>query len=215
MDRNTTVAFILISAILIIWLFLNSPQSSVPPGKTHDSTVVAKERPEKITGEVDKTTNVEKRTSDRKIGSDSLQYGSFFSAPKLTEKVITIENDLVKLEISTRGGNIKKYYLKTFKNWYAIDIDEEKNFYFENVQLLNFSKGGDYNLSFVTSDGKAINTGGLDFIFSGNKNHYQLSNDDSLQLSFLLKVGETKKISKSFTLKSTSEQSRACSAPSS
>lgn len=199
MDRNTTVAFILISAILIIWLFLNSPQSSVPPGKTNDSTVVAKERPEKITGEMDKTTNVEKRTSDRKIGSDSLQYGSFFSAPKLTEKVITIENDLVKLELSTRGGNIKKYYLKTFKNWYAIDIDEEKNFYFENVQLLNFSKGGDYNLSFVTSDGKAINTGGLDFVFSGNKNHYKLSKDDSLQLSFSLKVDETKRIAKTYT----------------
>lgn len=199
MDRNTTIAFILISAILIVWLYLNSPESPTPTGKATDSTLVYKEQSKNNVEVMDKTSNVEKSAPDRKTESDSLQYGTFFSAPKIAERIITLENDLVKLELSTRGGNIKKYYLKAFKNWYAIDIDEGKNFYFENVQLLNYSKGGDYNLSFVTSDGKAINTGMLDFVFSGNKNHYKLSNDDSLQLSFLLKVGETKKISKAYT----------------
>lgn len=198
MDRNTTIAFVLISAILIVWLYLNSPEPPATSGKANDTTLVAKEHSKSDIGEIDKTSALEKSMPDRKAEGDSLQYGSFFVAPKLAEKIITFENDLAKLELSTRGGNIKKFYLKKFKNWYAIDIDEEKNFYFEKVQLLNYSKGGDYNLSFVTSDGKAINTGELDFFFSGNKTQYKLSNDDSLQLSFLLKVDETKKISKTY-----------------
>jgi YidC/Oxa1 family membrane protein insertase len=118
--------------------------------------------------------------------------------PRGEGKIITIENELAKAELSTRGGNIKKFYLKKFKNWYSIDVDEEKNFYFEHVQLLNYSKGGDYNLSFVTSDGKAINTGLLDFGFSGNKIQYQVKGNDSITLSFTLPVAQNKKLVKKF-----------------
>ena len=129
-----------------------------------------------------------------------MKFGTFFPAPKGEEKIIKIENDLVKMEFSTRGGNIKKYYLKKFRNWYSIDVEKEKNFYYEQVQLINYSKGGDYNLSFVTSDGKAINTGMLDFKYSGNRDYYNLSKDDSLTISFSLNVDKNKKLIKRFTI---------------
>ncbi|OGU80754.1 MAG: preprotein translocase YidC, partial [Ignavibacteria bacterium RBG_16_35_7] len=70
----------------------------------------------------------------------------------------------------------------------------------EQVQLINYSKGGDYNLSFVTSDGKAINTGMLDFKYSGNRDYYNLSKDDSLTISFSLNVDKNKKLIKRFTI---------------
>lgn len=195
MDRNTIIAFVLISAILIVWLFVNSPEPPAPTKTAIDTTAVstelAKEKPQERT----KSTNTPVATGQ---ASDSLSFGTFFTAPKGQEEIITLENDLVKMELSTRGGNIKKLYLKNFNTWYSIGADEENNFYYEKVQLLNYSKGGDYNLSFVTSDGKAINTGQLDFIFSGNKYYYKLTKKDSLSLSFALNVDKDKRLVKTF-----------------
>lgn len=198
MDRNTILAFVLISAILIVWLFINSPQPPVPTENATDSTIVANEHTKEIPQEKIKTIDAKTKHDAAKQVYDSLSFGTFFEAPKGEEKIITIENDLVKMELSTRGGNIKKYYLKKFKNWYSLKTDVEKNFYYERVQLINYSKGGDYNLSFVTTDGKAINTGNLDFAFSGNKNYYKLTKSDSLALSFSLNVGDDKKLVKKF-----------------
>lgn len=200
MDRNTIIAFVLISAILIVWLFLSSPQPPPQNGKTADSTIVANEQTKEKVQDKTQTPSVESKVGDTKQISDSMIFGTFFSAPKGEEKIITIENDLVKMELSTRGGNIKKYYLKKFKNWFSIDVDKEKNFYYEHVQLINYSKGGDFNLSFVTSDGKAINTGALDFAFSGTNNYYKLSKNDSLTLSFSLNVDKNKRLIKRFTV---------------
>jgi len=200
MDRNTIIAFVLISAILIVWLFLSSPQLPPQNGKTADSTIVANEQTKEKVQDKTQTPSVESKVGDTKQISDSMIFGTFFSAPKGEEKIITIENDLVKMELSTRGGNIKKYYLKKFKNWFSIDVDKEKNFYYEHVQLINYSKGGDFNLSFVTSDGKAINTGALDFAFSGTNNYYKLSKNDSLTLSFSLNVDKNKRLIKRFTV---------------
>jgi len=199
MDRNTIIAFVLISAILIVWLFISSPQPPAPTERAADSTLVSKDLANEKIQETKQKSDLNTKPSDLKQAPDSLKFGTFFTAPRGGEKIITVENDLIKMELSTRGGNIKKYYLKKFKNWYSIDVDKEKNFYYERVQLINYSKGGDYNLSFVTSDGKAINTGNLDFAFSGNKNYYNLSKNDSITLSFSLNVDKDKKIIKRFT----------------
>jgi len=199
MDRNTIIAFVLISAILIVWLFLNSPQPPPQNGKISDSTIVTNERIRETVQEKIQDLDIESKLENTRK-ADSLKFGTFFPAPKGEEKIIKIENDLVKMEFSTRGGNIKKYYLKKFRNWYSIDVEKEKNFYYEQVQLINYSKGGDYNLSFVTSDGKAINTGKLDFKYSGTQDYYNLSKDDSLTISFSLNVEKNKKLIKRFTI---------------
>lgn len=199
MDRNTILAFVLISAILIVWLFLNSPPPPAPTSKGADSTLVSQEVTKEKHQETKQKTGTNTNLSELKQSPDSLKFGLFFTAPHGEEKIITVENDLVKMELSTRGGNIKKYYLKKYKNWYSINVEKENDFYYEHVQLINYSKGGNYNLSFVTSDGKAINTGNLDFLFSGDKNYYKLSNNDSVTFYFSLNVDKNKKIIKSFT----------------
>ena len=198
MDRNTTIAFILISAILIVWLFMNSPQPPVTSEQLSDTTKSAQEVTEK---EIKNTKiELEDTKAEYKSKTDSLKYGKYFSPIEKEERIITVENDLVKMEFSTRGGNIKKYYLKNFRNWYAINIPEGKNFYYEQVQLINYSKGGDYNLSFVTSDGKAINTAAMNFDCYAQGHYYLLAKSDSLTLSFILSAGEGRKLIKNFTI---------------
>lgn len=198
MDRNTTIAFVLISAILIVWLFMNSPQPPVTSEQIADTTKPVQEFTEKEFK--DTKRELEDTREKYKSQTDSLKYGKFFSPVEKEERIITVENDLVKMEFSTLGGNIKKYYLKNFRNWYAINIPEGNDFYYEQVQLINYSKGGDYNLSFVTSDGKAINTAAMNFDCYAERYYYSLTKSDSLTLSFILSAGDGRKLIKNFTI---------------
>lgn len=201
MERNTTIAFILISVILIVWLFINTPPPPIPSDNLKDTTSVVKDTlgKEVISDDVKKTP-ARGTQDERGINADSLKHGKYFSVQSKEERIITVENDLAKIEFSTRGGHIKKYYLKKFRNWYAINLQDGKNFYYEQVQLINYSKGGDYNLSFVTADGKAINTSTIDFDCSADFSSYVITNDDSLTLSFILKVGDGRRLEKRFTI---------------
>ena len=201
MDRNTTIAFILIGAILVLWFYLNSPTpEQVKKQKTTDTTAVhidSSQIKKKQETAVD-TTRINKPV--KKIEeNDSLKYGKYFTVSGEKERIITIENEYFVMELSTKGANIRKYYLKKFKNWYSANSNGNENFYKTHVQLINYKKGDPYNLSFVTSDGKAITTADLFFKTDASKADYKVSKDDSLVLSFRLPAADNSYIVKKFT----------------
>ena len=207
MDKNTTVAFILIGAILIVWLYMNSPTPPPPQkGKSADTTLVKKD-----TAGLDKKADIQKAQAENEknevkaagLSKDNVErYGKFFVySNEKKDQVITIENDLVVLELSTRGANIRKYYLKKFHNWYYNNSEKDNgnNFYKTHVQLINYSKSDALDLAFVSSDGKAINTKNLDFSSNATKSKYLLTKTDSITLTFTYKVDETSSLKKIFT----------------
>ncbi|MGB8316569.1 MAG: membrane protein insertase YidC, partial [Ignavibacteriaceae bacterium] len=203
MDKQTVLAFILIGGLLILWMYLNAPEPQKQlPQKGNDSTYVADTTAQKQLQQKEKKAEEEEKAAAEKenpVPSDSLKYGKYFTFPPKPEKIISLENNLVKLELSTHGGNIVKYYLKKFNNWYSADVESDSsNFYKTHVQLIKASKGGDYDLSFVSVDGKAINTANLDFIVSMNKPVYKITGDDSVVVTFTLNVAENKYIKKIF-----------------
>ncbi len=199
MDRNTTFAFILIGAILILWMYLNapSPEEYQKNQKGKDTTQVVVDSA-KIKQEAEK--KVEKKKETPPLVEAPADYGKFFSADtaKKNEKTITIENDLAVIELSTKGGNFVRYYLKKFNNWYSAG-EENKDPLKQSVQLINYPEGGSYDLAFVTSDGKAINTGRLFFTTDAKKTKYKLTGKDSVTISFKLKAGDGKYINKIYT----------------
>lgn len=190
MDRQTTLAFILIGGILIIWLYLNTP--TPPPPDQTDRTDTTSILTDTVTVDIKPETE---QTEYEK--TETQKIGKYFESAPDEERIITIENDFVVIEFSTRGANIRKYFLKEFKNWYS--AKEEVIDYNTMVQLINFSLGNPYNIAFVTTDGKAINTGELIFNTDSEKAHYVVSGEDSLQVEFSLKAGETSEIKKIFT----------------
>ena len=198
MDKNTTFAFILIGAILILWMYLNAPSpdqvNKNVQGK--DTTQVVLDS-SKIIKEAEK--KVEKQEVPPKQSAPT-DFGKYFSADTLkkNEKIITIENDVAIIELSTKGGNFLRYYLKKFNNWYSAG-EENNDPYKFGVQLINYSEGGSYNLAFVTADGKAINTGDLIFSTDARKNKFKLTGNDSVTISFKLSAGSGKYINKLFT----------------
>ena len=185
MDKNTTIAFVLIGVILVVWLYINAPEPKpTTAGKGRDTALVLKDLAKYKSMKASKKIEKQKLTPTKKASvkkndiSDE-QAGEFVSTNK-PEKIITIENDKVLLEMTSKGARIKKFYLKKYKTWYHNDIKDTSNFYAEHVQLINYSKdGGDFNLVFLSKGGQLINTANLDFNSSLNGYHYKISKDDS------------------------------------
>lgn len=205
MDKNTTIAFILIGGILVLWLYLNSPTTPPPQkGKQTDTTIVARDTvsaKEKNKQTPQQQVQNENQTTTTSASNDSATYGKFFDYYSGKGEIITVENDLVKLELSTKGANIKKYFLKNYKNWYSFDSKDDNggNFYKTHVQLINYSKGNALDLAFVSTDGKAINTKNLKFKSNAGENYYRVTDGDSLTLTFIYSAGGNSEIKKIFT----------------
>jgi len=194
LDKNTTIAFILIGAILVAWLFLNTPERTEQTNQTKDTTKVVEKQPiEKpnIVQEEKKLTS----TYSNKEGESDL--GKFSSQETDSGRIITIETDLAIYELSTRGGNIHKVFLKKFNNWYSAGVEPDGNYYKTSVQLINYSLSDVYNISFISTEGKAINTKELGFKTSPEARH-SIAGDDSLLISFKMEIEPGREIVKKY-----------------
>ena len=193
MDRQTTLAFILIGAVFVLWLYLSTPEPIKQTPLKQDSSLVNKGN--KVVPPVTEVTDSINNPNEQ---SDSLRFGKYFTIQSKQERIITIENDDLLLEFSTKGGNLRKAYLKKFNNWYSIK-DTSSDIYKTKVQLINYSRGGTYDLAFVSTDGKAVNTSALDFTTDADKAYYRVAGKDSQQINFRLNLAEGKFINKKFT----------------
>ena len=191
MDKQTTLAFVLIGVVLVVWLYMTAPEPVVEDLKQPDRTTVLKDTIETPEPELKVESPEEQKTLelDNKLKD------------QVAEEITTIENDVFIVEMSNHGGNIRKVYLKKFRNWYSINSDEEEDYYKNSVQLINYSKGNAYDLSFVSSDGRAINT--TDFVFISDKSagKYIVSEGDSLVIKYTVTFEEGKEIVKTYNFK--------------
>jgi len=191
MDKNTSIAFVLIGLILIVWLYFNSPTPQQPPKNKADKTAVAK-----------KDTVVPKPQSETQLPKENAtaQDSSLLGGTRQPERIITVENDLVRLELTNKGARIKRCFLKKYKTWYHRDIaQKDTTYYNQTVQIINTTKnGGDFNILFVTKEGKLVNTSSLDFNSSATNYYYKISGKDSLVINFKFTGDNGKEISKEF-----------------
>jgi YidC/Oxa1 family membrane protein insertase len=187
MDKRTTLAFVLIGVILVVWLYFNSPTPPPQQTKKADSTLVKKD------------SSVEKpKQEEVKKPAPEIETSPFGDLAEQKEKIITVETDLVKLEMTSKGARIRKYYLKKYGTWYRYDIPDTNKFFDRHVQLINPQQGGDFNIIFVTKDGKLVNTSSLDFNTSANNYFYKVSGSDSLSLKYTFEAPGNKIIKKNF-----------------
>lgn len=187
MDKQTTLAFVMIGIILVAWLYFNAPEPQQQQPKSSDEPAMVDDQSESIESEAKKTTEPEGKIAT-----------AFEKDSEKPEQVITIDNDVFKAEMTSKGGRIRKFYLKNYQTWYHRDIPDT-NFYDNHVQLVNQMEGGDFNLLFVTKDGQLINTKNLPFESSLTNWHYTIGTTDSLTLKYIYSFGEDKEIIKSYT----------------
>ena len=197
MDRNTTIAFILIGAILVVWLFMNSPEPTEKSKSSRDSTTVVENRPEE---QIDLLKREDKKTPIELDQKETPSLGMFSSQETDSGRIITIETDLAIYEMSTKGGNFHKVFLKKFNNWASAGIDGNGNYYKTSVQLINYSLSNVYNISFISNEGKAVNTNDLKFVTSPQSKH-TITGEDTLLIAFRMEIGPGRAIEKKYIFK--------------
>ncbi|MEJ2103027.1 MAG: membrane protein insertase YidC [Ignavibacteriaceae bacterium] len=197
MDRNTTIAFILIGAILVLWLYLNTPEQKKETAKPQDTTQALEHRKQDSLNVIKEEKKQEKIEKEKPTEAS---LGIFSEDVADTGRIITIETDLAIYELSTKGGNFHKVFLKKFNNWYSLGENRDKNYYKNSIQLINYSAGNAYNIAFVSAEGKAINTKDLRFE-APEKSNYKITNEDSLEITFTLKLDQSRSIIKKYMFK--------------
>lgn len=194
MDRNTTIAFILIGAILVVWLYINTPERTESPQKGQDTTITEEGKFDNLRetqeGKLEKPRQEEKITTS--------QDGIFSTAITDSGRIITVETDLAIYEFSTRGGNFHKVFLKKFNNWYSAGANEDINYYTKSVQLINHNISNAFSISFISNDGKAVNTSQLNFTTTPESKH-TITGNDTLQIKFKMVGGQDKSIEKIYS----------------
>ncbi len=193
-DKKTILAFLLIGFVLIL---VNTPfyqKTFNPKGYEARQRLLEQKRQQQMEGISEqaeqqlKSPEVEGKTpvveeepvvvKKNKVSSNIQQN------PNLPEKLITIETDLYKAQLSTKGAVLKKWELKKFK-------DQEK----KNVQMLADDPNGDLGVEFVTVEGDTLNTS-LCFFTVTADTFIQLKNDEKTTLTFITDLGEGKQIIK-------------------
>ncbi|CUT01195.1 membrane protein insertase, YidC/Oxa1 family, N-terminal domain-containing protein [Candidatus Kryptobacter tengchongensis] len=117
MDRNSVLGIILITLVLLIWMWYNAPRVPQRGVNVQDTLKTEKHQ---------ETLNVAEAKGDT--------FGSYFShLSKGIEKKILIETDLYTCVISSKGAVVEKFELKKFKTWNGypkqLDIQNWQLFY--------------------------------------------------------------------------------------
>src|SRR5664279_1963598 len=109
MDRNTIIGFVLLGVLLFTYLFTatkSNQQLEKQRLREADSVAVIKKQQE--------AQHVTQESVKVKVASgDSLT--GFNKAIGGTEKLLTVENDLLRIVFSNKGGQPKEVVLKHFK----------------------------------------------------------------------------------------------------
>ena len=141
MDKNTLVGFILIGAVLIGFSVYNRPsQEEMERARQYQDSIQTVAQLEAAMREAEATAqNMQALTLD----STSL----FFGANQGTEQFTTLENNLVKVQFSNKGGRVVSATLKDYKNQQG----EPLTLFNEKESAMNFAFEGK-NENILTED---------------------------------------------------------------
>jgi len=166
-DLNSFIGMLLLGAILL-WYF-NTQTPEVEPTQTNTEVTKDSVKPttDNISTPVFQNDSVKKSSLQNKLGAFAQ------SAIDGKEGETTIENDLLKLRISNKGGQIIEALIKGYKTYDSLPLHLIKD------------KNASFNINFGTTDNRILNTKDLFF------EPVLTSNGENQVLSMKLKVSDT------------------------
>lgn len=172
MDRQATIGFIVIFLILMAWMYMNAPTPPLP-GESPQSEQAqdsSGRKPLEKTEEAEKAAPGQEATKTR-----AEEFGRYFEARGSgREQFITVETDLYRTRISTRGGLLKEWELKSYRTWDGVP-----------VQMVDYESGGEISVRFMTSDGKLVDSRDLYFETTSSRN-IALTGEDQREVRLTL-----------------------------
>lgn len=152
MDKNSLIGIILILGILIGWSVWMTPSKEEIAQQRHIQDSINKVNRERFVRDsismAEATALMNQQTTETKdetFANRYAQYGSFAAASTGDDKTWVLENEVLKMNLSSKGAYVKTVELKDYKTW-------------DSLPLIGFDEETSrFNLEFV-ADGKGINT---------------------------------------------------------
>ena len=169
-DLNSFIGMILLAGVMLYWLNTQKPAEPI-----NNTTEVTTETSKTTTSTIDTLKTKEVVVSDS-LQNEALknQLGAFaYSGINGKEGETIIENNLVKLVVNNKGGQIKVAEIKNYVTYDSLPLYMIKD------------NNANFNINFGTTDNRILNTKDLFFEPSVSKN------GENQVLSMKLKVSET------------------------
>lgn len=185
-DVQSIIGFILIGGILLWMLYNNTPEET----ETENATSTEQVEPANTGNQITTEESENRQPNDSTALADAQRrLGAFGYSETLSSAqggTTTIENDLLVLNISNKGGYIEEARLKNYKTYDSIPVYLIKD---GNASL---------NMSFTTTDGRTLNTENLYFepeLTENNGNQIlsmklKVSEDEYLEYRYAMRSGE-------------------------
>ncbi|MBP2830576.1 membrane protein insertase YidC [Aquimarina sp. U1-2] len=183
-DLNSIIGFTLIFGIVAFMFYQNqpTPEEIEAQKKAKEEQIALEKKGENVdtasqfvakSGEV---IAVNPQDSMALVAAKS-QLGAFAysaSLPSAKETTTTVENEVLRLKVSNRGGYISEALLKNFKTYDSVPL-----------YLIKDGQNASFNINFGTTDNRILNTENLFFEPTVTKN------GENTILSMKLKVSDT------------------------
>ncbi len=195
MNKNTIIGFLLIGVLLFGFAWLNKPsEEQIQEQKRlqayNDSIAVVNQA--LLLETQAKADSL--AAQQQSVNKDSLsldQFGAFAVSAAGEEKFYTVENNLVKLTISNKGGQIVRAQLKNYKMSDTITplylFDSERD-------------GSSFGFNLVTNNNRIVSTKDL-YFQSLQNDSASIVNEGEKSFTFRLNAGENRHIDYTYTLK--------------
>lgn len=122
-DRNTVMGFTILAVLFGFYFYFNSKQQAeFQRDKAHKDSITAAEAKAAMPKVDSNTIKMDAAKLDSQM--HTAQAGVFSNAANGTEQIVTVENKLIKVSFTNKGGQIKEVELKKFKN--ALDSQQVK-----------------------------------------------------------------------------------------
>lgn len=132
MDRNTIIGIVLIFAVLIGFSYLNKPSKEEIEAIKHRQDSIAQvearvqqdaEARSKLKPVQEQDTLAAAAVSDSATVKDAMdRFGAFGQAATGEDRLITLENNLMKIQVSTKGGKIRSVELKNYQTYDSLPL---------------------------------------------------------------------------------------------
>ncbi|MBP1675500.1 MAG: protein translocase subunit yidC [Bacteroidetes bacterium] len=158
MDKNTIIGFVLIALVLIGFSVMNRPNEEelARQQRYNDSIALVQQAKAEAEAASKKANEVAKIDSVNLNDTSALAkvadiYGAFSPAVVGEEKFVTVENELIKLTLTNKGGRVYSVLLKDYKTHDSLPL------------VLFNGKESDFGFTLVTNNNRIVNTSDLFF----------------------------------------------------
>ncbi len=186
MDKNSITGFLLIGLLVFAFSWYNKPSEAQLAAKQRyqDSVALVKAGQQRIEAErlaleQNIADNSENLSDSARQAVLTAEFGSFASSATGKNEIITLENDLLELRLSTKGGLISYARLKEYSS-------------LDSLPLILFDERDDsYGFTFITANQRVINTATMYFEAvnkTDNSVTLRLSAGDNAYIDFVYSI---------------------------